>query len=108
MLVSTCPRRDIGHISDTGFSAMARTLRDSRLDTRETRARLKVRGKPHWRLIEPGLHLGYRRLAGKPGTWAVRHYVGGQTYTVETLRGVVADDHADADGITVMSFAQAQ
>src|SRR5262249_14860289 len=71
-------------------------------------ARLKVRGKPHWRLIEPGLHLGYRRLSGKPGTWCVRRYIGEQTYTVEALKGVVADDYADADGRTVLSFAQAQ
>ena len=41
---------------------MARSLRDSRLETREARLRLKPRGKPYWRLIEPGLHLGYRRL----------------------------------------------
>jgi integrase len=69
---------------------------------------LKVRGKPHWRLIEPGLHLGYRRLAGKPGTWCVRRYVGEQTYTLETLKGVIADDYADADGSTVLDFKQAQ
>ena len=87
---------------------MARSLRDSKLDTREARSRLKVRGKPYWRLIEPGLHLGYRRLAARPGTWTVRRYVGGQDYTVATLKGVVADDHAEADGTTVLSFAQAQ
>jgi integrase len=87
---------------------MARTLRDARLDSRESRSRLKVRGKPHWRLIEPGLHLGYRRLAGRPGTWVVRRYVGAQSYTVETFRGVVADDYAEADGKTVLDFRQAQ
>jgi integrase len=87
---------------------MARTLRDARLDTREARSRLRVQGKPHWRLLEPGLHLGYRRLAKRPGTWCVRRYVGGQTYTVETLKGVVADDFADADGKTVLDFKQAQ
>jgi integrase len=87
---------------------MARTLRDARLDTREARSRLRVQGKPHWRLLEPGLHLGYRRLAKRPGTWCVRRYVGGQTYTVETLKGVVADDFANADGKTVLDFKQAQ
>jgi integrase len=87
---------------------MPRTIRDAKLDTREARARLKVQGKPHWRLIEPGLHLGYRRLHGRPGTWSVRRYVGEQTYTVEALKGVVADDYADADGRTVINFAQAQ
>jgi integrase len=87
---------------------MARTLRDARLDTREARLRLKVRGKPYWRLIEPGLHLGYRRLAGRPGTWCVRRYVGHQAYAIETLRGVVADDYAEADGVSVLDFRQAQ
>lgn len=87
---------------------MSKTLRDSKLDTREARSRLKVRGRPYWRLIEPGLHLGYRRLASKPGTWCVRRYVGSQTYTVETIKGALADDYADADGETVLDFAQAQ
>jgi integrase len=93
---------------------MARTLRDSKLDSREARTRLPVRGKPYWRLIEPGLHLGYRRLAGRPGTWSVRRYVGKQNYTVKALKGVtdddcaVADDYAEADGRTVLNFKQAQ
>jgi integrase len=87
---------------------MARTLRDSRLDTREQRLnKLKVRGKPYWRQIEPGLHLGYRRLADQSGTWCVRRYVGGQSYKVEAL-DAVADDHSDADGHAVLTFAQAQ
>ena len=89
-------------------SAMARTLRDANLGTREARARLKVRPKPFWRLLEPGLHLGYRRLAGRPGTWCVRRYTGAQTYTIERIKDVIADDFSDADGQTVLSFAQAQ
>jgi integrase len=86
---------------------MARALRDTRLETRDARLRLKVRGRPYWRLLEPGLHLGYRRLAGRPGSWCVRRYVGRQTYAVTALKGV-ADDFADADGRHVLSFAQAQ
>jgi integrase len=87
---------------------MARVLRDAAIGSREARSRLKVRGKPYWRLIEPGLHLGYRRLAGRPGTWCVRRYVGEQVYVVEAVKGVVADDYSDPDGRTVVSFAQAQ
>src|SRR5215471_21274390 len=87
---------------------MPRHVRDAKLSSREARSRLKVQGKPHWRLIEPGLHLGYRRLAGKPGTWVVRRYVGQQTYTVETIKGTVADDYGEADGKTILSFIQAQ
>src|SRR5262249_1824469 len=87
---------------------MPRHVRDAKLSSREARSRLKIQGRPHWRLIEPGLHLGYRRLANKPGTWCVRRYVGQQTYTVETIRGAVADDYGDADGKTILSFMQAQ
>ena len=86
---------------------MARSLRDSKLDSREARSRLKVQGKPYKRLIEPGLHLLYRRLAGRPGSWAVRKYLGNQAYA-ESSMGVVADDYSDADGVSVLTFAQAQ
>ena len=88
---------------------MPRSLRDSKLDTREQRLRLKVRGKPYWRQIEPGLHLGYRRLAGQSGsgTWCLRRYVGAQRYSVEAL-DAVADDYSPADGEKVLTFAQAQ
>jgi integrase len=87
---------------------MTRALRDSKLDSREARSRLKVQGRPYWRLIEPGLHLGYRRLAGRPGTWCVRHYDGNQRYHVQAIPDVVADDNADADGRSVLGFAEAQ
>jgi integrase len=85
---------------------MARTLRDSKLETRAARERLKPRGKPYWRELEPGCHLGFRRLRGKPGRWCVRHYVGGQAYQVETI--ATADDFGDADGTAILSYRQAQ
>jgi integrase len=91
---------------------MARTLRDSTLDSRAARARLKARGKPYYRAIEEGLHLGYRRVKGRPGKpaaagkWVLRHYVGDQKYLVETVG--IADDLSDADGVAVLSFSQAQ
>jgi integrase len=91
---------------------MARTLRDSTLDSRAARARLKARGKPYYRAIEEGLHLGYRRVKGRPGKpaaagkWVLRHYVGNQKYCVETVG--IADDLSDADGVAVLSFGQAQ
>jgi integrase len=85
---------------------MARTLRDANLGTRAARLRLKPRGKPYYRQIESGLHLGYRRLKGRAGSWCVRQYVGDQSYVVETI--AAADDYSDADGVAVLSFAQAQ
>ncbi len=92
---------------------MARSIRDSNLETRTARGRLAARGKPYWRLIEPGLHLGYRKprgRKGKPaagGAWVVRVYVGGpQAYKTESF--ATADDYSDADGVVVLDFRQAQ
>lgn len=91
---------------------MARRTPDARLESRESRSRLTSRGKPHYRLLEPGLHIGYRRLKGRKGrpavagTWVARHYHGGGSYVVEKIG--TADDFSDADGTIILSFAQAQ
>jgi integrase len=85
---------------------MARAVKDSKLDTRTARAKLHKRGKPYYRALDRGLHLGYRR--GKAsGRWVVRYVLPGGKYKVTTLPGV-ADDMDDADGKTVFSFSQAQ
>jgi integrase len=84
---------------------MARTVRDANLETRTARGRLKPSGKPYYRAIDPGLHLGYRKgQAG--GKWVMRWYVGDGEYEVETIG--IADDGADADGVAVLDFRQAQ
>jgi len=86
---------------------MARRVHDKTLDSRDARRRLKVRGKPYYRALERGLHLGYRRLGGgQAGTWVARHYVGDQQYEVERIG--TADDISDADGVAVLDFWQAQ
>jgi integrase len=91
---------------------MARTLKDTSLDTRAARTRLTPRGKPYYRTIEEGLHLGYRKprgRKGKPavsGKWVMRRYVGEQAYVVDVIG--VADDYADADGVAILNFSQAQ
>jgi integrase len=85
---------------------MARKVRDKQLDTREARSKLTPRGKPYWRAIEAGLHVGYRRLKGRAGTWWVRHYLKNRRY--ETKGIGAADDLSDADGRAVLSFWQAQ
>ena len=85
---------------------MARTVRDAKLESRTARAGLKVSGKPYWRAIEQGLHLGYRKGA-TGGRWVLRQHVGGaKVYEVETIG--TADDTLDPDGAAVLSFAQAQ
>jgi integrase len=85
---------------------MARKVRDKELDTREARGKLMPRGKPYYRSIERGLHLGYRKLKGRAGTWWARHYVGNQAYTVEAIGA--ADDLSDADGVAILNYWQAQ
>ncbi|MER8979443.1 site-specific integrase [Mesorhizobium sp. M0870] len=61
----------------------------------------------------PGeLHLGYRkRRADAPGKWLVRRYLGAvekgkNPYQKETMG--LADDYREADGVTVLSYADAQ
>jgi integrase len=92
---------------------MPRKVRDSNLETRTARSRLAVRHKPYFRLIEPGLHLGYRKLPSGPGTWLARRYTGKGRYTASNLRTadgvlILADDFEEADGVCIMTFAQAQ
>jgi integrase len=85
---------------------MARKVRDKDLGSRTARAKLKIRGKPYFRALDEGLHIGYRK--GKTsGKWVVRYYLADGKYEVETLDGV-ADDKADPNGIAVLSFSQAQ
>lgn len=85
---------------------MARTVRDANLEKREARRRLTARGKPYYRVMEEGVHIGYRRLKTGAGNWVVRHYVGDQKYEVETIGP--ADDLSDADGVKILSFSEAQ
>jgi hypothetical protein len=50
---------------------MARTVRDTNLETRSARLRLRIRAEPYWRGLEKGFFLGYRRRASG-GTWLAR------------------------------------
>lgn len=84
---------------------MARRIKDATLDSKDARRRLPVRGKPHWRMVEKGVHLGYRRLKGRAGTWCVRHYLGERAYEIEGIG--IADDLSDADGVEILDYWQA-
>ena len=84
---------------------MARTVREASLATRSARLRLAVAAKPYWRVIEQGLHLGYRRRA-TGGTWIARRRNDEGIYR-ETKLGL-ADDLQDANGETILDFSQAQ
>ena len=84
---------------------MARTVREASLSTRSARLRLAVAPKPYWRVIEQGLHLGYRRRA-TGGSWIARRRNDEGIYR-ETKLGL-ADDLADANRDTILDFSQAQ
>lgn len=84
---------------------MARTARNSSLETRTARARLRMRRAPYFAKIAKGLRLGYYRGA-VAGSWIARYYRGGGTYTTEALG--LADDTVDADGVKALDYWQAQ
>lgn len=85
---------------------MARQVRDSRLETREARLRLKTRKEPYWRLISEGIHLGYYR-GDRGGMWHARvRTPDGKKYIKESLGQ--SDDYAVANGKSVLTFSQAQ
>lgn len=84
---------------------MARKIRHAEFETRTARAKLERRGKPYYRAIREGCHIGYRRLKNG-GTWCGRRRLEDGGYELKKLG--VADDHADADGVAVLDFAQAQ
>jgi integrase len=85
--------------------AVARTLRDAKLDTRGSRKRLRVRREPYWRSLSEGLAIGFRRGA-RGGTWIARHYSREHGRRFQALG--TADDVVEADGEHVLSFAHAQ
>jgi integrase len=94
---------------------MARTVKDAKLETREARSKLEARGKPRWREIGQDLDVGYRRLRGtRDGTFVARRHVKGKLSAkgvkqpYETERLGAADDYSDSDGVSVLSFWQAQ
>ena len=84
---------------------MAQTVRDAALESRTARGRLPVQHKPYFRSLDPGLHLAYRK-GERGGVWSARVYVGNGKYRNPPIG--TADDKADADGVAVLSFSQAQ
>ena len=84
---------------------MARRVKDRNLDTRDARRKLKASGKPYWRAVGKGLHVGYRK--GKTSSvWVIRRYLGDRSYKIETI--AETDDVLDANGEDVLDFWQAQ
>jgi integrase len=84
---------------------MARTARNSSLETRTARTRLRIRRTPYFAKIAKGLRLGYYR-GSIAGSWIARCYRGAGIYATEAIG--VADDTLDADGVKVLDYWQAQ
>ena len=84
---------------------MARAARNSALETRTARARLRIRRTPYFAKIAKGLRLGYYRGA-VAGSWVARWYRGAGVYATEALG--IADDTLEADGVKVLDYWQAQ
>lgn len=80
---------------------MAKTLQESSVTTRAARSKLPA--GLHWRGIDSGIHLGYRR-SRRGGEWMVRWRVGAG-YKREGIGA--ADDVLAADGQLTLSFDQA-
>lgn len=85
---------------------MARNVRDAKTDSRSARRKLVACREPYWTKLAMGCYLGYRRSAAEGGTWLARFRddTGKQRY----LAIGPADDAMDADGVSAISFEQAQ
>jgi len=84
---------------------MARKVRNSVLESRSNRLKLRVAKKPVFVRIGPGLSLGYRRNQ-TAGTWVVR--VANGRGGSRTAAIGFADDHDAADSDQFLDFWQAQ
>ena len=84
---------------------MARTVRDAKLDSRSARVKLPERREPYWTVLSQGCAVGYRKGA-KGGTWVARYRDDARKQHYQSLGA--ADDALDADGVTALSFSDAQ
>ena len=84
---------------------MARAVRNRKLDTRSARTKLAERREPYWTVDSAGCALGYRRGANG-GTWIAKFRDDGGRRHYESIGA--ADDARDPDGLSVLSYGQAQ
>lgn len=83
---------------------MPRAAKNTKLDTREARDRLKVRHAIYWQSVMAGVFLGYRR--GKTGGSWIARVRAGENYSKARL-GIANDATPECDGVVVLSHAQA-
>lgn len=85
---------------------MGRRVKTVALESVSARKGLPARKKPYYRLITTGLHLGYYK-GDRGGRWSARRYIGNQKYEEQSL-GAADDGDRQADGVSVLTFEQAQ
>jgi len=89
---------------------MPRKVKEVPMNNRTVRGKLAASGKPYFRLLGEGLHLGYRKPAtpGRAGAWVGRWRRADGVYVTDNL--ALADDlpAVPADDKAVMTFEQAQ
>lgn len=83
---------------------MGRNVNDAKITTRAGRAKLEVAKTPHWRALDQGAHLGYRK-GRNGGSWIVRHRRRDGRYITGKIGK--ADDELPADGQIVLDYSQA-
>src|SRR5262245_37467437 len=87
---------------------MSGVVKDARLQSPTSRARLPRKNEPHWKTLVVGrAHLGWQRKPDvrEAGKWILRRYIDSK-YTVRFLGW--ADDLKEADGEQILGFEQAQ
>jgi integrase len=85
---------------------MARKVRDSALESRSARLRLKIRRRPYsGPSLSRGISLMYRRNKTN-GTWVLKSSDGHGAYWTKGF--ALADDFEDSDGRSVLTFYEAQ
>lgn len=89
---------------------MAKRVNEVVLVSRTAREKLSGRHKPYFRLVEEGVHLGYRRstVEKRAGTWLARRYLEGGRYEISLLGKADDVPGTPPDGVAVLSFDQAQ
>ena len=83
---------------------MGRQVNEAKITTRNARSKLKTRKAPHWRAIDRGAHLGYRKGVNG-GTWVARYKQTNGAYVTKAL--AAADDALEANGVRILDYSQA-
>jgi integrase len=74
------------------------------IETKTARLRLAASRQPYFVRLGNGISIGYRRNVG-PGAWLVKIADGHGSRSLKNI--AIADDDAQADGRSIMSYAQA-